>query len=1156
MRLRSREDELHDGGERRIRGSGASVRLLLRRLAWCLFSLTLTSTLAWSQTERRWTRFSRPAVFEHLTMTQGLSQSTVYCSLQDSRGFLWFGTEDGLNRYDGVRFRVFRRDENNPFSLGGNWVSSLVEDHHQNLWVGTMAGGLNRLDRVTERVQRFVPTAPALGSQPALDVTSVCLDAEGNLWIGTYGRGLFMAPRDQLGLPQPAFRHVMPVPSDPNALPGFNVHALFTDSRGDLWIGFQDGGVVRLVHGSTQGTPRFERIQSRNPRLRGNDPTEVNCIAEDAQGLMWVGDNHGLHAWIPGQDGWRRYVHNLVDKDGLGVDTVRRILRDSAGVLWVGTDGGGLYRMLPRVRPEDPPRFKAFRHDDRDAFSISSNAVESLVEDASGVLWVGTYVSGLNKLVLNSDEKVERERYPLSQFRTSPLEPTSLSGGAINAMLVDHRGQLWVGLEGAGLNRGLPKNHSLSFEHFRAAVGRPGTLQDDVITTLYEDHEGQLWAGSYVGGLIKVGLPPSGFGQPRFTHYRNDPKRPDSLGSNFVECILEDSSKRFWVGTVDGGLNRFYPDTGTFKRRSVAPKGELGTNSVYAMVEDAYGTLWLGTMDGLVRFHPETGEVKAYRATGQPGALSHPSIFTLYLDLRGTLWIGTNGGGLCRMAVPPWQGPEPTFARFGTGEGLPSNVVQGILEDRHGTLWISTSQALCAFDPKSGRARTLGWQENLLGNEYIRNACFMTPEGEMFFGGTKGLNVFHPEDLRLNTEPPRLAMTGFQILNQAVPVLTRSITESPEITLTPKDLVFSFEFAALHFVAPGRNTYTYTMAGLEQRWNEVGNRNFVTYSTLPPGEYTLKVRGANCDGLWSQEVLQLRIKVLPPWWQTWWFRLVALLVLLTALAAIIQLRLRQLRKRNVELEARVTQRTEALEAANLKLLDMDKQKESMTAMLVHDLRSPLASVYTTMDLLEDLGELDLNAIERCRQAIRGMIDMLTDLLDIFRSQERGMVLDCAPIHIPEVLGSTLTSYQAQAQKRGLSLDVDPGWDLPLVSGDRGKVERALTNLVGNALKFTPKGGRISIRASLDAPQNPQWLEVRVTDTGRGIPEAQLASIFDPYRQTELKDANLGAGLGLAIVKCIMDAHAGTVQVESEVGQGTTFVLRFPIHGQAKAVKPI
>lgn len=1124
-----------------------------------LAALCLLAVLdLWSQAPRRWTRFDRPAVFEHLTMAHGLSQSTVYCSLQDSRGFMWFGTEDGLNRYDGVRFKVFRKEEGNPASLGGNWISSLVEDHNQNLWIGTMAGGINRLDRATERIRRFIPTAPSGGGNPALDVTTMGLDAEGNLWIGTYGRGLLMAPKDQLGRPQPSFRHFEPALGKPGGLPGINVHAIFKDSKGDLWIGLQDGGVARLVRGTAHAEPCFERLDTADQRLREAAPTNVNSLAEDDQGVVWVGDDHGLFAWVPGGSGWRRHVHRSGDKGSLGMDLVRRVYRDTAGVIWVGTDGGGLQRMLPRARPGDPPRFKTFLHDNADASTLAANGVESILEDASGVLWVGSYVSGLNKLVLNRDEKVDRERHPLSPFRHAPADPASLDGGAVNAMLVDRHGQLWVGTEGAGLNRGVPRSRAgggtLAFERIRAALHRPGALQDDVITSLFEDREGRLWAGSYMSGLVRIERKGPD-GPPRFTHYKNDPKRADSIASNFVECILQDRAGRLWIGTVDGGLHQFHPEKGTFTRFSLALSGETGTSSVYSMVEDAYGTLWLGTLEGLLRFHPGTGGVKAYRADGRPGSISHPNAFSLHLSPKGTLWIGTNGGGLCRAAVPPWQGPEPSFTRYGTAEGLPSNVVESILEDRSGTLWLSTSRGLCAFDPGAGHARNLGWQENHLGNEYVRNASFMTPEGEMFFGGTKGLNVFHPEDLGLNAEPPRLAMTGFQILNQPVPVLTpfrgrvaleRSITESPEITLTHRDLVFTLEFAALHYVAPGRNTYACTMEGLEQGWSEPGGHNFVTYSTLPPGEYTLKVRASNCDGQWNPEPLQLRIKVLPPWWGTWWFRLASGLALLAGVGALIRFRLRSLRDRNAELEARVAQRTEALAAANRKLMEVDQQRESLTAMLVHDLRSPLTSIHATLDLLEDRGAFDLTAIERCRLASRRMIDMLTDLLDIFRSQERNMGLDCSPIHLPEVLGAIYASHQALAHQKGLVMDVDYRWELPLISGDRIKVERAVANLVGNALKFTPRGGRISILASLTPPEFPRWIEVRVSDTGRGIPEEALPTLFDPYRQIQARDADLGTGLGLAIVKRIMDAHGGEVRVESGEGRGTTFVLCFPL----------
>jgi diguanylate cyclase (GGDEF)-like protein len=526
------------------------------------------------------------------------------------------------------------------------------------------------------------------------------------------------------------------------------------------------------------------------------------------------------------------------------------------------------------------------------------------------------------------------------QYRCNPADTGSLSGNVINGISEDVYGNLWVGTDGMGLNRAIPpasRDECLRFEHFSANPKKKGALQDDVITCVYTDPEKRLWLGCFTGGLVRVDDASGSRGmQPRFTHFRHDPNDTTSLSSDFVVSIFEDKAGRIWVGTIDGGLDRFDPRTKKFFHvpgNSDADSSHLRSGVMY-LAEDGFGMLWLGTVEGLARFNPQTGDIRRYTSGNRDGSLSYDNIYSLYVDRSGTLWIGTKGGGLNRMDVPPWNGPEPRFTHYSTTDGLPSNVVDGILADDHGVLWLSTSSALCRFDPKEGKGRAFFSQASMQNNEFLRNAFYRSPQGEMFFGGNNGFCVFHPDEITYDSYAPQIMMTDFQVFNKSVPVLekvngltilTRTIGETREITLSPKEYVFSFEFAVPHYVAPEKNNYAYLMEGIDRSWNYVGNRRFVTYTTLAPGAYTFRVKGSNCDGIWGELGVNLKIRILPSWWQTWWFRLGGVGAIAVLLYLIFQSRVRALRARAKVLEMMVADRTRKLAHANEALAEVNKE---------------------------------------------------------------------------------------------------------------------------------------------------------------------------------------------------------------------------------------
>jgi diguanylate cyclase (GGDEF)-like protein len=841
--------------------------------------------------------------FLHLNRAQGLSQGTVTCMLQDRQGFLWFGTErGGLNRYDGNRFTAFHHNPAAAQSLVSETVTCLLETRNGDLWVGTDSG-LDRIDHETRAI-RAVKPAPGDSGFPD-DISSLAEDAQGNVWVGTGTGGLFVLPQGNPAGPGP--RRV------PQELIQGGVSCLFVDGGGTLWVGMSGRGLFRQRPGKDGGPFVFERIEG------GPQPEGCLSMAQDPLGVLWIGTRQGLFSLLPGQGPFRRYRSAPGDPKGLHGDLVRRVYVDRGGILWVGTDGGGLHRILPRSDAAEPPRFRWIHHDRKEPGSMASDAVESIFEDRSGVLWVGTFGSGLNKLVLNPGRVRDREKESLLRFATNAADPASLGGNLVNTILEDRFGNLWVGIDGAGIDRVTPPaspQERLRFDHFRPS---PATgLEDGVITCSLLDAGGQLWLGSFTGGLIRVDQT-SAHGAPTFRHFRPDPAQQAS-SMNFLNLVAEDRARRLWVGTAAGGLHSFDRATGAFRPiRPAHPPADWNPAVDYVdFHEDAYGTLWLAGRDGVDRFNPATGEIRTYRHSERPDSLGFRGANALALTRGDRLAIAGNGG-LDMAAVPPWDGPPPSFTHYGTRDGLPNDLVLGLQEDSQGILWVSTLQALCRFDPSSGKARPFLWHPDLQGTEFFPKADFRAQSGEIFFGGSNGLFLFHPDEVVYNTAPAPLALTDFQLFGQSVPM--KDYKGAGGLTLTRSEYLFSLEFAALHYVAPEANRYAYMLEGLDRAWTDAGNRHFVTYTTLPPGDYTFRARGFNCDGMPLGGELMLKIHVKPPfWWSPWfWVPLGGALGGLAVL--LVRLRIRSLTRLTRRLRELVDARTRELALANKALLD-------------------------------------------------------------------------------------------------------------------------------------------------------------------------------------------------------------------------------------------
>jgi two-component system sensor histidine kinase ChiS len=1138
------------GGVLLLRAPGSGIRRF-----WAgLLAMFFLATGSWAgEAPLRWTSCAYPPSFERISVKHGLSQNTVHCMLQDRKGFLWFGTDEGLNRYDGFQFQVFHTE--NPQTTSGDEVLHLMEDSRGCIWMAIKNGGMRILDPETQRMMT-VPVSSEPGGLPARKVSALAEDREGNIWVATTTHGLWRVNRNWNFPEQPRFQSFVSAPKDPTGAPAGDITGLFVDGNGIFWIGSRERGLGRLVSDLGGGRLRFEYFPHDPAHPETSAPRLIYAFAEDPFGLLWLGSDKGIFLFDPTRGISRKCLEVEGETTRIGESLVPSVLRDSEGVMWVASDGPGLLKALPRRDREDPVRFRRFSHNAKDPRSLSGNGLQCIFEDRSGVLWVSAFHGGLNKLVLHPNRPGQRERPSVFQFRNNASDPFSLSGNTVAAVGEDRFGNLWIGTDGFGLNRVIrPKKpgEPLRFERFREDP-RPGSLQTDVILTTHLDAQQNLWLGSYNGGLIRVDLA-SATAKPRFTHFRSVRSDPTTLSSNFVRCILDDGEGGFWVGLDGRGFNHFDPRTGKAKRYEWGEGPRRSSNEeVFQALRDGFGTLWLATAHGLNRFNPATEEFRVY-LPGAEGSISHALINTLHLDETGTLWIGTGGGGLNRLTIPPWEGPEPRFTHYGISEGLPGNVIKGLLPGGDGQLWLSMGHALCRFQIAEGRAYPFTWQSELQNAEFIQNARFRGPGGELFFGSNEGLTLFQPEDIVPNRLPAPVAITGFQIRNKPLPLearITRRVAgqDPQEISLHPDDAMFSFDFAALNFRAPDKNQYAYMLEGLDTSWNEIGNKHAIAYTTLPPGRYVLRIRASNCDGVWDPTGLRLGIQVLPPWWKTWWLRSLALLAVISVLGLVYRMRLRRLKSLNLMLETRVRQRTSQLEEANLKLQELESNKAKLVAMLVHDIRSPLTSVGLALDLYQQEGNLSVKHLDICKHSLQNTLGMLRDLQEVYRSDADQLVLDLKE-HAPgDILRQIHESHLPECENKGILLKLELEPELPRLRCDAPKFERAVVNLLVNALKFTQAGGEIVIEArqlhGKGVESGLHFLLVIVSDNGRGIPSESLPSIFDPYRQTSSLDRNLGVGLGLAIVQQIMNAHQGRVTVRSQVGVGTSFTLFFPV----------
>jgi ligand-binding sensor domain-containing protein/signal transduction histidine kinase len=885
-------------------------------------------------------------VFERITTEQGLSQSSVRAIVQDSQGFLWLGTDDGLNKYDGYGFTIYKHDASDSTSISDNIIQTIFEDRSHALWIGAK-NGLNLFDRATEEFTRFQKDPGSPGSVILEEVRGVLEDSSGTLWFLGFGQGLYrMRPQDRPAsssrkatIKFTRFSHDL---KNPESLSSNYVTTILQDRSGALWIGTLGGGLNRFD--ARPGT--FTRYQHNPVDPNSLSSDHVVALCEDETGDLWIGTYGGGLCRLRRNDralakfvSYRSDPHNPT---GLSHNNILAILparKNEPGTLWIGTFNGGLCRLNPSARQS--PVFFSYKHDPQNPASISNDRILALCEDRSGNLWAGTTV-GLNKAVT---QPVKFERW-----QHEPSNPNSLSHQNVNAIWEARSGDLWVGTD-AGLDHFDVRTQH--FENFKYDPKDGNSLNLNYVKAIREDRAGRLWVGTFGAGLARW-RPHAQQSGPvkKFVH---DPANPASLASNFVSTVYEDHTSRLWIGTTNG-LSRF-EDAGEsfFNYRHTRESGNPSANNIVALYEDRQGMLWIGTYaDGVYRLDPRSGEFISYRNDPQnANSLSHNSVISIYEDHERFLWFGTVAG------LNKFDPHTQSFTRYDEKDGLANAFIYGILSDDEGNLWLSTNNGLSRFNdrlPRGMKFRKYDVRDGLQNNEFNVGAYHRGRSGALYFGGINGFNRFFPHLIRDNPHAPPIALTAFRKFNEGV-ALDTAISVIKTITLSHRDDFISFDFAALDYTQPGRNQYSHKMEGFDKDWIYSGTRRYASYTNLDPGQYVFRVKGANSDGVWSEAGTSVKIVITPPFWGTWWFRILAVAAITGLLALIYRHRV-------------------------ARLLEMERLRVRIASDLHDDIGSTLTKISLHSELIQhstDVGEVK-ESLRKIGTMSRELIMTMSDIV--------------------------------------------------------------------------------------------------------------------------------------------------------------------------------
>jgi signal transduction histidine kinase/ligand-binding sensor domain-containing protein len=1116
------------------------------------------------------------AGFQNLSVKDGLSNDVVLCFYQDSRGFMWIGTHDGLNRFDGYKFTTYVNSDKDSNSISDNIVRSIREDSQGNLWIGTNNGGLNKFDRRTERFTNFIYNPDNVDSRTMeSSIYSVVLDENDRVWFSTERNGII-----QLNPKNKKYVYFKNKADDEKSISSNNIISTHINSKKELMIGTNKGLSIY-----TSRTNDFQNFYFPNPNTPNVAISSIHeSSTKGAEDIYWLASNIGLiklNRKIASYDVFELPPDDIYDKEA---NQMVSIVEDNTGKLWIGTSKGiaifdtltSSFYSSSQVRSLNT--------------SLIGNSVIAGYKDKAGILWLSVDRKGIVKF----DSKIKK----FNLFKNDPSDKKSIPDASIHSIFQNHDLSLWLGTVQAGLlYLNEDKELVTSYTHDEK---NPKSISGNSISNVFIDSKNNLWLGMPGTGLNRAILKGEKHNQiDEFIHYYPDPKNRKSIINGTVRKIFEDSKGRLWIGT-DEGLDRFDYETENFVHYRMEYKNSkplINKSIQNGISEDENGNLWIGTWGGLVKMDAKDLSnvqfVQYQNDPDNPSSLMENRVLSTCIDKKGNIWLGTFGGGLVMLNVKEAKKSNPKQAKFVSyteSDGLSNNVVYTLFYDHVDNLWMSTNKSLSKFNITTKTFSNYRKVSGLQGDAFFWGSGFQGPDGELFFGGSGGFNSFFPKDIKLNSYLPPIVITNFQIANETVPIhqksiLQQSISETKTLTLSYRDKVFSFEFAALHYSVPEANMYEYKLEGFDNKWHRVGaDKRFATYTNLDAGKYTFRVRGSNSEGYWNKEGTSLEIIITPPFWKTWWFRIFMTLLLLLGLTAFYYIRLNSIRQRNLllarivrertselhEKNTLLTQQTENLAEINTLLEEKQLQisdqaevlvkqrdelfnsnaiKDKLFSIISHDLISPISALKSLMGIMEErfdsmTDEKKFQLITIANDSMASIHVLLANLLDWSRFQRGVIKFSPVEANLNKIIETNIKLAKAQLQNKNIEVITNFEQEELITYLDPNLINTVVRNLFSNAIKFSKENSAIEISYTLTKDE----ITVSVKDNGIGMTEEVVEKIFDDKISYTTKGTlkEEGTGLGLSVCKEFIKMHQGKIWVTSQPENGSTFFFSFPI----------
>jgi signal transduction histidine kinase/ligand-binding sensor domain-containing protein/DNA-binding response OmpR family regulator len=1091
---------------------------------------------------------------QHLTVEEGLSHNWVRSIIKDHQGFMWFGTFNGLNRYDGKNFKIYRVNTGN--NLSDNFIESLAEDKDGNIWVGTFSGGLNLFNRQTEQFTTFRNDPGNPSSISGNKIYAIYPDQEKRLWIGTdAGLDLFDHKTN-------TFKHYQHTPGNVKGISPGLVATIFEDHNGRLWVGTNKG--LNIFNPEKEEFQKYFHSDADKKSITHN---YVKSIFEDKYGNMWIGTwGGGLNLYDKQTETFEHFQAGVNQNEGLTNNAIMWLSGDEEGHIYIGTEGGGLNIIDIQTR-----KFTNYVPSLSNPEGIKSNSIHTLYyDDASGILWIGSYNDGVNFYC--------RWNKPFVHYSA---RENGLSDNHITCVTEDNDGNLWVGTDGGGVN--FINEKSSVYRYYNHQEKNDKSLISGAVLSILCDSKNNIWVGTFNGGLDLLNRNTNSF-----THFRYNPNDPKGLGGEHVSAIYEDKRGNIWVGTMTGGLHLYHNGTFTRFTHDEANTKSILDNFIIGIYEDRKGGLLIQTGKGLEVFDYKT---ESFERFNKSFAINFDVPVAVLEDRHGNLWLGSQEMGLFKIARP-----GNTVTLYTDKDGLPSNNISGILEDNTGNLWISTLKGLCRFDnatnasSPNAKFHVYSVEDGLQGTEFKPGVYCKRKNGSLVFGGQNGFNVFDPNAIKDNPFIPPVKITGFKVFNKDVnfgstALLSKPISELESLTLTHKESVFTFEFSALNYMLSEKNQYAYMLENFDKEWNNVGNQSSATYTNLDAGEYVFKVKASNNDGVWNETGASIKLTVLPPWWSSTWFRLLLVTFICGSAISFYKFRTYQLKRGKKELEHQVLLRTSALQEANTiieerheeiqiqnesllqKNNELEKQASEIRRMadeiktlnevklrfftnISHELRTPLNLIIWPLEemLRKKINHEQLHEkYNLMHKNASRLIKLINQLLDFQKIETGALQLKLEQKDILRSVQDIFDSFKDWAQRYHIHYTLESNTDHIEMWFDEDKLEKILSNLLSNAFKYVEENGNIIVSITLEVDKTEKktsTVVISVQDNGKGIPQDQIGLIFNRFYEGSASRIP-GSGIGLALVKELVDLHHGEITVHSKVNEGTRFELRLP-----------